>query len=75
MMVELRKMFNDLFHQQGFEYDNVFDWTIREFQRLEAGARQPVAPDGVEEGRGGDTKQSDCVARDATKETRRKRRH
>ena len=45
----LRKMFNDLFHQQGFEYDNVCDWTIREFQRLEAGAQQPVAPDSVEE--------------------------
>src|ERR1700712_3693685 len=31
----LRKMFDKLFREQGFERDNVFDWTIREFQRLE----------------------------------------
>ena len=43
--------FNDLFRRQGFEYDNVFDWTILEFQRLEAEseAQQPLAPDGVGE--------------------------
>jgi casein kinase I family protein HRR25 len=48
----LRKMFNNLFHRQGFEYDNVFDWTIREFQRLEAEseAQQPLEPDGIGEG-------------------------
>jgi hypothetical protein len=28
-------MFSKLFRRQGFEYDNVFDWTIREFERLE----------------------------------------
>ena len=32
----LRKIFDNLFHRQGFESDNVFDWTIREFHRLEA---------------------------------------
>ena len=30
----LRDLFNRLFRRQGFEYDNVFDWTIREFERL-----------------------------------------
>jgi hypothetical protein len=35
-------MFNDLFHQQGFEYDNVFDWTIREFRRLEPETQEPL---------------------------------
>lgn len=43
----LRKMLNDLFHQQGFEYGNVFDWTIREFQRLKDGAQRPIAPESV----------------------------
>ncbi|KAK5203065.1 hypothetical protein LTR41_011187 [Exophiala xenobiotica] len=33
----LRNMFKKLFRRQGFEYDNVFDWTIREFLRLERG--------------------------------------
>ncbi|KAK5287813.1 hypothetical protein LTR99_011294, partial [Exophiala xenobiotica] len=33
----LRNMFNKLFRRQGFEHDNVFDWTIREFLRLEQG--------------------------------------
>lgn len=37
----LRKLFAKLFHRQGFEYDNVFDWTIREFQRLEIGVLPP----------------------------------
>ncbi|KAJ9496987.1 hypothetical protein H2202_007459 [Exophiala xenobiotica] len=31
----LRKMFSKLSSRQGFEYDNVFDWTIRGFERLE----------------------------------------
>jgi hypothetical protein len=57
------------FHRQGFEYDNVFDWTIREFQKLEAesGAQQPLEPDGVGEGGENITKQSERVDRDATK--------
>ena len=48
----LRKIFNNLFRRQGFEYDNVSDWTIREFQRLEAESetQQPLAPDGVKRG-------------------------
>ena len=30
----LRKMFRNLFWRKGFEFDFVFDWTIREFSRL-----------------------------------------
>lgn len=30
----LRQTFRDLFHRYHFEYDNVYDWTIREFLRL-----------------------------------------
>ena len=29
----LRSLFGRLFRRKGFEYDNVFDWTIREFKR------------------------------------------
>jgi hypothetical protein len=74
----LRKMFKDLFCQQGFEHDNVLDWTILEFQRLEAESepQQPLARDVVGEGRGGDVaSQSERVGRDATKKTRRRSRH
>ncbi|EXJ80936.1 CK1/CK1/CK1-D protein kinase [Capronia epimyces CBS 606.96] len=39
----LRKLFSNLFHREGFENDNVFDWTIREFIRLEAES-QPTSP-------------------------------
>ncbi|KAJ9493357.1 hypothetical protein H2202_011169 [Exophiala xenobiotica] len=46
----LREMFDQLFREQGFERDNVFDWTIREFQRLESDAQEPLASkeDGTE---------------------------
>ena len=27
----LRKLFRDLFVSKGFEYDNVFDWTVKKF--------------------------------------------
>lgn len=30
----LRALFDRLFHREGFEYGNVFDRTIREFERL-----------------------------------------
>lgn len=30
----LRGLLEGLFRQEGFEHDNVFDWTIREFERL-----------------------------------------
>jgi casein kinase I family protein HRR25 len=38
-----RKMFTKLFRRQGFEDDKVFDWTIREFQRLDPEAQEPFA--------------------------------
>jgi len=30
----IRTLFSGLFRREGFEYDNVYDWTIREFERL-----------------------------------------
>ena len=30
----LRNLFDRLFRAKGFEHDNVFDWTTREFERL-----------------------------------------
>jgi hypothetical protein len=30
----LRSLLGRLFRRRGFEHDNVFDWTIREFERL-----------------------------------------
>lgn len=70
----LRKMFTRLFRRQGYEYDNVFDWTIREFQRLESEAQEPLVSKDVDEAQGADTrKPSDGKAQDMVKATRRKR--
>lgn len=70
----LRKMLDNLFRREGFEHDNVFDWTIREFQRLEPDTQEPLTSNAVDERRGEDhTKPSDCGAQDVTKATRRKR--
>ena len=40
----LQRIFRDLFQRQGYEYDHVFDWTIREYQRqtLECAEQSPV---------------------------------
>jgi casein kinase I family protein HRR25 len=65
----LRKIFTNLFRRQGFEYDNVFDWTIREFQRLEPDVQEPPASKDEDERRGPDT-----TKQDVAKTTRRKRR-
>lgn len=71
----LRKKFKGLFHRQGFENDNVFDWTIREFQRLEPDAQESLPSNSVGDRRGEDsTKPPDNGAQDATKATHRKRR-
>lgn len=35
----LRTLFTRLFRRQGFEYDNVYDWTLLEFYRLEGDAQ------------------------------------
>lgn len=36
----LRDLFNLLFRRKGFERDNMFDWMIREFERLSNGKKQ-----------------------------------
>ena len=38
----LRKVLNDAFRRHQFEYGNVFDWTIREYQRLHPGCDEVV---------------------------------
>lgn len=40
----VRAMFDQLFRTQGFERDNVFDWTVHEFQRLESAAQESLTP-------------------------------
>ena len=40
----LRRIFSNLFRRQRYEYDHVFDWTIREYQRqnVECAKQSPV---------------------------------
>ncbi|KAG0164851.1 serine/threonine protein kinase [Apophysomyces sp. BC1034] len=40
----LRKLFRDLFVREGFQYDYVFDWTIRKMQEKRIADGQPVPP-------------------------------
>ncbi|KAK5550542.1 hypothetical protein LTR46_011460 [Exophiala xenobiotica] len=71
----LREMFKKLFRRQGFEYDDVFDWTVREFQRLETETQEPLASNDVGERLGAEaTKPSDDGSQDVAKARRRKRR-
>jgi hypothetical protein len=44
----LRNLFDGLFRHLGFEHDHVFDWTIREFERLYS--CQPPMPETGDEG-------------------------
>jgi hypothetical protein len=37
----LRKIFRDLFIRNGFEYDNVFDWTIKRYLELDRQQKEP----------------------------------
>jgi hypothetical protein len=37
----LRKIFESLFVRYGFEYDNVFDWTIKRYLELQQQKKQP----------------------------------
>jgi hypothetical protein len=39
----LRKLLRDLFLRKGFEYDNVFDWTIKKFFMIHSGTNQLAA--------------------------------
>ena len=42
----LRSLFGRLFRRKGFEHDNAFDWTIREFERLSnVDQQRPVSCD------------------------------
>ena len=38
----LRKLFRDLFVREGFEYDHVFDWTVKKFNMIYGNVDQPV---------------------------------
>jgi len=40
----LRKVFRDLFVREGFEYDHVFDWTVKKFNIIYGNIDQPVVP-------------------------------
>jgi casein kinase I family protein HRR25 len=40
----LRKLFRDLFVSKGFEYDHVFDWTIKKFFMIHGGIDEPTVP-------------------------------
>jgi hypothetical protein len=40
----LRKLFRDLFVREGFEYDHVFDWTVRKFNMIYGNVDQTVVP-------------------------------
>ncbi|KAK5284755.1 hypothetical protein LTR43_011640 [Exophiala xenobiotica] len=60
-------MFTKLFRRRGYEYDNVFDWTIREFLKLEPDAKEPLALKDVNERRDEDaTKPLGDAVRNAT---------
>jgi hypothetical protein len=40
----LRKLFRDLFVREGFEYDHLFDWTVKEFNMMYGNIDQPIVP-------------------------------
>src|SRR5947209_4834593 len=40
----LRKLFRDLFVHEGFEYDHVFDWTVKRFNMIYGNIDQPFVP-------------------------------
>jgi casein kinase I family protein HRR25 len=40
----LRKHLRDLFLRKGFQYDNVFDWTIKKFFMIHESTDEPAAP-------------------------------
>ncbi|KAL9013284.1 MAG: hypothetical protein Q9173_002013 [Seirophora scorigena] len=46
----LRNLFDGLFRRLGFEHDHVFDWTIRELERLSNIACQPLLRETGDEG-------------------------
>ncbi|KAI4330694.1 hypothetical protein MLD38_028954 [Melastoma candidum] len=42
--VYLKRLFRDLFVREGFQYDNVFDWTVLKYQQSESGNPPSRAP-------------------------------
>ena len=56
--IGLRKTFEKLFPEQRFERDNVFDWTIRGFQRLELNVQEGSASNGMDDRQAADTLKS-----------------
>ena len=40
----LRKVFCDLFVHEGFEYNHVFDWTVKKYNMIYGNIDQPVVP-------------------------------
>jgi serine/threonine protein kinase len=43
----LKRLFKELFYRKGFQYDNMFDWTVLNLQQ-ERSRAPPVAPDNVQ---------------------------
>jgi serine/threonine protein kinase len=46
----LKRLFKELFYRKGFQYDNMFDWTVLNLQqeRSRVPPERPIAPAGVE---------------------------
>ncbi|KAI4324796.1 hypothetical protein MLD38_030250 [Melastoma candidum] len=40
----LKRLFRELFIREGFQYDNVFDWTVLKYQQSQTGNPPPRAP-------------------------------
>lgn len=51
----LKRLFKELFYRKGFQYDNMFDWTILNLQQEKA--RLPVERNNNQEGEGGEEQQ------------------
>jgi len=51
----LKRLFKELFYRKGFQYDNMFDWTILNLQQEKA--RLPVERPILQQGEGGEEQQ------------------
>ena len=51
----LKRLFKELFYRRGFQYDNMFDWTILNLQQEKA--RLPVDRSIIQQGEGGEEQQ------------------
>lgn len=57
----LKRLFKELFYRKGFQYDNMFDWTILNLQQEKA--RLPVDRPMLQQGEGGEQQRSGEHAR------------